>query len=132
MQQGHEVATQPEDLSRLFLARANLGNADGVVALYEVDAVLADLPAQAITGIGTIRQFYERLVEGKPTFKGTTKTALRNGDLALTSTEFSMSVPGPNRERVAMRSVTAEIARRQSDVLAAPSLRDLVDLSRPA
>jgi ketosteroid isomerase-like protein len=115
MKQGREVATQPEDLSRLFLERANLGNVDGVVALYEAHAVLANPPAQAMTGIGAIRQFYERLLQGKPTFRGNTKTALRHGDLALTSTEFSISTPGPNGQPMVMRSATAEIARRQPD-----------------
>ena len=115
MKQEREVAAQPEDLSRLFLERANLGNVDGVVALYEVDAVLANLPAEEITGIGAIRQFYERLFEGKPSFRGNTKTALHHGDLALTSTEFSISAPGPSGEPTAMRSATAEVARRQPD-----------------
>jgi len=99
----------------LFLERANRGDVDGVVALYEVDAVLADPPRLAITGIGAIRRFYERLFEGKPTFEGSTKTALRSGDLALTSTEFSISAPEPNGETKLLRSATAEVARRQPD-----------------
>ena len=35
-----EVAHDPEDLARLFLARANAGDAEGLAALYEPDAVL--------------------------------------------------------------------------------------------
>jgi ketosteroid isomerase-like protein len=40
-----ERALQPEDLDRLFLERANAGDVDGVVDLYEPDAVLAFRPA---------------------------------------------------------------------------------------
>ena len=46
-----EPAAQPEDLGRLFLERANAGDVEGLVALYEPGAVLArqaeqGLPAQ--------------------------------------------------------------------------------------
>jgi hypothetical protein len=36
-----ERALQPEDLDRFFIQRANVGDVDGVVALYEPEAVLA-------------------------------------------------------------------------------------------
>lgn len=36
-----ERAAEPEDLGRLFLERANTGDVDGLVALYEPDAVVA-------------------------------------------------------------------------------------------
>ena len=37
----HEPAKRPEDLSDFFLERANAGDVEGVVALYEPEAVLA-------------------------------------------------------------------------------------------
>ncbi|HEU4543224.1 MAG TPA: hypothetical protein VFR23_18990 [Jiangellaceae bacterium] len=36
-----EQAFQPEDLSRFIVERLNAGDVDGMVALYEPDAVLA-------------------------------------------------------------------------------------------
>jgi hypothetical protein len=36
-----ESATEPEDLSRFFVERANAGDVEGLVALYEREAVLA-------------------------------------------------------------------------------------------
>jgi hypothetical protein len=39
-----EHATQPEDLSRFFLERANAGDVEGLVARYQPDAVLAFPP----------------------------------------------------------------------------------------
>ena len=41
-----ERALQPEDLDRLFLERANAGDVDGVVDLYEPGAVLAFPPGR--------------------------------------------------------------------------------------
>ncbi len=98
-----ERATSPEDLSQFFLERANAGDVDGLVALYEPHAVLALPPGQVATGEQAIREFYERLLEDRPTFAaGVQRPALVNGDLALTSTR----IPG---------GATAEIARRQPD-----------------
>ncbi|HLI01742.1 MAG TPA: nuclear transport factor 2 family protein [Acidimicrobiales bacterium] len=96
-----EEAHEPEDLARLFLARANAGDVDGVVALYEPDATLAT-PAGTVSGAAAIRDVYQRLFADRPQFAGEIRPALRAGDLALTSTRFA-------------GGVTAEIARRQPD-----------------
>ena len=99
-----ERATDPEDLSRLIIERLNAGDVDGLVALYEPDAVLA-LPGGGIaTGSDQIRAAYERLVADRPTFSPSTPLpTLRTGDLALTST------------RLANGAVTVEVARLQAD-----------------
>jgi uncharacterized protein (TIGR02246 family) len=106
-------ATEPEDLSRFFLERANAGDVEGVVALYEPDAALAGPSGTVTTGIQAIRQRYEQLLAGKRTFKGVTQAALRAGDLALTSTQFSASVVDPNGQAMTVPAATAEVARRQ-------------------
>jgi len=95
---------RPEDLSRLFVERANDGDVDGLVALYEPDAVLAFPPGQTSVGIRAIRQAYEGLVAERPTFTaGEQLPTLRVGNLALTST------------RLVDGGVTVEAARRQPD-----------------
>lgn len=96
-------AAQPEDLGRFFIERTNAGDVDGLVALYEPGAVLAFPPGQVTTGSQAIRQVFEQMVAGKPTFGGEPQPTLRNGDLALTS----MRLPGGG--------VTVEMARRQPD-----------------
>ncbi|MGI8648107.1 MAG: YybH family protein [Mycobacteriales bacterium] len=96
-------AIQPEDLSRFFVERANAGDVEGLVALYEPDAVLA-LPGGGIAqGAVAIRQAYEQLLATKPTFApGDQQPALRHGALALTSTRIT-------------NGATAEVARRQTN-----------------
>ena len=97
-------AARPEDLSRLFVERANAADVDGLVALYEPDAVLAFPPGQVTTGSHAIRQAYERLPADRPRFTaGEQQPALRHGDLALTST------------RLVGGGATVEVARRQPD-----------------
>ena len=57
-----ESAAQPEDLGRYFLERANAGDVEGLVALYEPGAVLA-FPAGRLTiGHDRIRQVYTELL----------------------------------------------------------------------
>jgi ketosteroid isomerase-like protein len=99
-----ECAAQPEDLSRLIVERLNTGDVDGLVALYEPDAVLALPDGRVATGASEIREAYAALVAGKPTFApGTQLRTLRCGDLTLTSSRLTDGV------------VTAEVARRQPD-----------------
>jgi ketosteroid isomerase-like protein len=95
-------ALQPEDLDRLFLERANAGDVDGVVALYELDAVLAIAPGRLAVGAQAIRLFYTELLASPPRFTGVIRPAIRNGDIAITSTTRA-------------GNATVEVARRQSD-----------------
>ncbi len=97
-----ERAARPEDLARFFTERANAGDVDGLVALYEPDAVLAFPTGQVTTGHQAIRQMYAQLLAGKPTFTGEPQPTLHIGDLALTSTRI-------------VGGVTAEVARCQPD-----------------
>ena len=99
-----ECAVQPEDLSRFVVERLNAGDVEGLVALYEPDAVLALPNGRVAKGTSEIHQAYEHLVSGGPTFApGRQQPTLRNGDLALTSV------------RLPDGGVTVEVARRQED-----------------
>ncbi len=97
-------AHDPQELERLLVARENAGDVDGMAALYEPQAVLDDSEGRLIHGREAIRKFFEQLVaSGRKFAMGEQQAALVSGDLALTST------------RCANGSVTAEVARRQSD-----------------
>jgi len=99
-----EPAAQPEDLGRYFLERANAGDVEGIVALYEPEAVLALPPGRLAAGHEEIREVYAELLADKPSFSSAgQQPTIRNGDLALTSTRL----PGGG--------ATVEIARRQPD-----------------
>jgi ketosteroid isomerase-like protein len=102
MAEAVDLPQDPEDLGRLFLQRANAGDVDGVVALYEPDAVLASPAGGVVVGTEAIRHAYQQLLAGRPRFVGEVRPALRHGDVALTSTRFQ-------------GGATAELARRQPD-----------------
>lgn len=97
-------ALEPNDLARFFVERANAGDVEGLVALYEPDAVLAFPPGNVAHGAEEIRSVYAELLATKPQFTlGDQQPALVNGDLAFTST------------RLTTGGVTGEVARRQPD-----------------
>lgn len=96
------TAQAPEDLARLFNERANAGDVEGLVALYEPDAVLAAGRVVA-TGHGEIRKFYADLLARKSDFPtAEALPAIRNGDLAMTFARL------PNG------TISTETARRQA------------------
>jgi uncharacterized protein (TIGR02246 family) len=99
-----EPAREPDDLERLFLQRANAGDVEGLLALYEPDAVLDPGDGRVLIGRDRIRAFFVELLAGRPRFASERQApALRSGDLALTSS------------RSGNGDITAEIARRQPD-----------------
>jgi ketosteroid isomerase-like protein len=95
-------AEQPEDLGRFFVERANAGDLEGLVALYEPSAVLAVPGGAPAAGTDAIRRALGQFLSGNPKVSGVSQPALRFGDLALTSTRFD-------------GGATAEVARRQPD-----------------
>ena len=98
-------AEQPEDLARLFVERANAGDAEGLVALYEPDAVLAFPPGHETVGRDAIRKVMEQMLAQAPRFTVEEPLpTLRHGDIALTSTRPSDNTGG-----------RVQVARRQPD-----------------
>jgi len=88
---------------RCHAPRANGGDVEGLVALYEPGATLALPNGDMATGASAIRAAYERLLADRPTFTaGEQRPALVHEGLALTSTRIPSGA-------------TAEVARRQPD-----------------
>lgn len=102
---GYEKAMTPEDITRLFVERSNDGDAEGVAALYEEDAVMAYPPGSTTVGRDAIRDLWAKVLANRPHFRPETPLpTLLSGDLALTST--------PPRDGAGAR---AQVARRQPD-----------------
>jgi len=98
-------AMKPEDLTRLFVERANDGDAVGIAALYEHDAVMAYPPGSQTVGRDAIRALWEKILTNAPHFEQEPPLpTLISGDIALTST--------PPKDGAGAR---AQVARRQPD-----------------
>lgn len=100
-----EKAHAPEDLTRLFVERANTGDAEGVALLYEEDAVMAYPPGRVTVGRQAIRALFEEFLAKSPRFTPEPPLpTLVSGELALTST--------PPHDGAGAR---AQVVRRQAD-----------------
>jgi uncharacterized protein (TIGR02246 family) len=98
-------ATKPEDLTRLFVERANDGDAAGIAALYEEEAVMAYPPGQVTVGRDAIRALWASVLANAPHFEQeSTLPTLISGDIALTSTAPKDGA-----------GARAQVARRQPD-----------------
>ncbi|ACA18155.1 conserved hypothetical protein [Methylobacterium sp. 4-46] len=98
-----ERAAEPEALTRLFLARANAGDVEGLVALYAPEAVLA-VGEVVARGHEEIRRFYEGLLRKRSHFPPVeTLPVIRTGPVALTMA------------RSGRGSLSVEVARQGED-----------------
>jgi ketosteroid isomerase-like protein len=98
-------AQRPEDLTGLFVERANHGDAAGFAALYEEQAVMAHPAGGETVGRAAIRELWEKVLTHAPysEFEAPLPT-LVSGDISLTST---VTKDG--------NGARAQVARRQSD-----------------
>ncbi len=100
----HIPAKVPNDLEKLFVERANAGDVEGLIALYEPNATLDCGGGEVVVGLDQIRKFFTNYLASRPQLGSSVQsTALCTGNLALTSSRHSNG------------DVSAEIARRQPD-----------------
>ena len=97
-------ATSPDALFRLFVERANARDLDGLMDLYEPDAIMILGPGQQVVGQDAIRAALGQMLEGNTQFSAEgQRPTIVAGDLAITTAQL-----GPDM-------VTAEVARQQMD-----------------
>jgi ketosteroid isomerase-like protein len=100
-----ERALKPEDLTRLFVDRANDRDAAGIAALYEEHAVMAYPPGSQTVGRDAIRELWEKVLASAPRFEPEPPLpTLVSGDIALTATAPKDGA-----------GARAQVARRQPD-----------------
>ena len=99
-----EPARDPQDLERLLVTRERAGDVEGMMALYEPQAVVDCGEGRLLQGKEAIRAYFAGVVAtGRKFAFGEQRPAVISGDLALTSTGLPDG------------TVTAEVARRQAD-----------------
>ncbi len=105
MSQGNHIPIRdPQELEPLLVARADAGDIDGMVALYEPNAVVDFGDGKFARGANEIRQFFANLLATGFVFHaGEQYPAILNGQLALTSSRY------PNG------TISSEVARQQED-----------------
>lgn len=103
-QRKSEPVCDPQDLEPLLVSRQHAGDVDGMLALYEPQALLDAGGGRLLHGHQAIRVlFAETVAAGQKFVRGEQRPARICGDLALTST------------RLPDGTITSEVARRQAD-----------------
>ncbi|HET9090809.1 MAG TPA: nuclear transport factor 2 family protein [Acidimicrobiales bacterium] len=98
-------ANEPEDVTRLVAERLNAGDAAGVAALYEPDAVLAYPLDHPTSGRAAIEAIYQQMVDAGVKFGVEAPLpTVRFEDLALTSTRSADKT-----------GIRVQVLRRQPD-----------------
>lgn len=97
-------ASTPSEISPLFVGYLNSGNLEGIVSLFEENAIVATGTDTFATGKEEIKNYFKQLLSHNLRFDDVEhQPAIVNGDIALTSA------------RIPNAFVTVEVARKQSD-----------------
>ena len=109
-------ATEPEQIHRLFERAFNADDLEGLLELYEPDAVLVPQPGVVVEGIDGIRDALRWLLDRNGRITVDSKLVLRVGDLAYLSNRWSLTDGTmPDGSAADLGATTAEVARRQAD-----------------
>jgi uncharacterized protein (TIGR02246 family) len=100
----------PEGTGRRLEALLRAGDLDGVMALYEDDAVFADLSG-AVRGADEIRAAHCRFLDEGNTLHLDRAATFEAGDVALVHWAWTVTNPGSPP----LRGTSAEVLRRQPD-----------------
>jgi uncharacterized protein (TIGR02246 family) len=84
-------AHTPEDLHQLFADGINAGDAHAVAELFEDDAILVSTPEHLVRGKAAILDGLVNFVSIRPTLKLNAARVVRNGDIALLYSDWTIS-----------------------------------------
>lgn len=105
----------PQEAHTLWADRLRARDLDGLVGLYEPDAVLMPQPGMTVTGHPAIREALSGLLALQPEFQLQFQNALQAGDLALLYSRWTLNGTGPDGGTVTLSGQTSDVVRRQQD-----------------
>jgi ketosteroid isomerase-like protein len=102
-------AYRPEEICALFREAMGRGDLEGVLSLYDPEAVFLNQSCHATGSREELRAELTPLVDAKAVFDYTIKQVVQAGDIALMHTLWEVS--GPQQ----MSVYAIEVARREAD-----------------
>lgn len=109
------VPRSPQEAHTLWADRLTAGDLDGLVRLYEPDAVLVPQPGTTVTGHAAIREALSGLLALKPDFHLDFQSALEAGGLALLYSRWTLNGTAADGSALTLTSQTSDVVRRQED-----------------
>jgi ketosteroid isomerase-like protein len=106
--------TDPQAFHAAWAERFNAKDLEGMLDLYETDAVLVTQPGASVTGEGHQQGLEGLLGIGLP-ISVTTRHLYVTGDLALALTDWSIQGTGADGSPVDLSGTTTDVLRRGAD-----------------
>lgn len=103
----------PEQLGTLFAERANRGDLEGMLALYEETATFVGPDGVSASGKENIRVRLDGLLALGPQITNTGSTIVVADDVALMSNRWTMKLGVLNEDAAGVSGQSTEVARRQ-------------------
>jgi enoyl-CoA hydratase len=105
-------ASRPEQLQHLFAERANAGDLEGMVELYEPEATFTGPDGVSVTGSEAIRARLAELLALSPRIETLASETALAGDVALIANRWRMRL---GEAPSGFEGASREVARRQQD-----------------
>src|SRR5947209_2046952 len=105
----------PQEIHAKFAEAFSSGDLEGLVALYEPDAVLAPEPGKTVTGHAAIREAFKPYLALRPHMKLDTVSVFETADVALMHGRWVIKGTAPDGSQVNMNGCNTEVAHRQPD-----------------
>jgi len=109
------AAREPGDIHRLFAESFRAGDLDGLMRLYEPDAVSQPRSGDLIRGKKAIRGAFERFLAMKGKFDLQPRRVIASNDVALLISKWMLAGTGPDGAPVTVAGEATDVARRQPD-----------------
>jgi len=108
----HEIA---DGIYAEFAQCFNSGDMEGLLGLYETDAVFVRGPGDHVSGRAAIRDALQEFLDTGGQISFRTRHAVQHGDIALLSNEYTLKWIDADGEPFTLYGKTSEVLRRQSD-----------------
>lgn len=108
------AGTTPQETHRLWEERFNGRDIEGLLELYEKDAVFFAQPGQLVEGIDAVRQTLETFIGMDATFTVLEATVGQCGDVALAMAPWTATARGPDGP-MDLAGTTTDVMVRGSD-----------------
>lgn len=111
-----QEATSARQVHELFVERFNTKDEDGILELYEPDAVILPPGApEVVTGHVAIRDVLVELLALEGKMENTIVRVIEQQDIAILYSRWTVSGMGPDGSPVTVGGTTSDVVRRQSD-----------------
>lgn len=109
-------AASPAHLMELFAARAAAGDLDGLIELYEPDAIFEPAFGVIVEGHEQLREALPEFLQLHPQITYTNEPdVVTVGDIALVTNFWTMVGTAPDGSTVGESGISADVCRRRPD-----------------